>query len=231
MKELTRVNDIRFLVDKLKLKHGSMTIENQYLQERQSNNLYHYLKNQKDKDPLFLMLGEAGGYRGCAKTGIPFTSGYLLRKSRLFAKYRKDLMYQDIEDLKEKTASIVFSLFHIYPEIFDKIIMFNAFPLHPHVYKNKQSNRKPLKEELNDCFPYLDDLLLIFDRIDTILLIGKTAEHFFNEFKTRKNFFSIRNKTYKTFTIRHPSYGGKKEFISKMKSVFNLKMSNQRTLL
>jgi hypothetical protein len=67
-------------VSKLSGRSQSDTVENPYLREFPRQNIEAYLKIlERRSEPIVMIVGEAPGHRGCAITGIPFTSGALLR--------------------------------------------------------------------------------------------------------------------------------------------------------
>ena len=64
---------ITHFVDSLSVRKGSDSVTNPYLDGDKAYNLELYLRSIV-KQPHVLFIGEAPGYHGCAKTGIPFTS-------------------------------------------------------------------------------------------------------------------------------------------------------------
>jgi len=108
-------------------------------------NLRLYLKQMAVLCPRLLLLGEAPGYRGCRRTGVPFTSEPILLKGitwkicqdgkltetyTLFGVkggYQRPVDFQEI--IGEATATIMWqSLAKDWPPP----LLWNAFPFHPH---------------------------------------------------------------------------------------------------
>ena len=140
---------------------------------------------EKNKNAQILLVGEAPGYKGCARTGVPFTT-----------------------DKTEITANAIH-------EVLDKekpshpILMWNAFPFHPHKKGDGNSNRKPNASELAVGYIHLNNLLLIFPNLICFAAIGKTAE------KQLKKLAPFNNPVY----VRHPAHGGKTECQTQLKEV------------
>ena len=104
--------EIDEFIEKLSEYKSSDTVHNMYYGNSDAakkcrENLKQYLEQHKNSQ--ILLVGEAPGYKGCARTGVPFTS-----------------------DDNEVSAGV------IQTAIKDKnVLMWNAFPFHPH----KKGNR------------------------------------------------------------------------------------------
>lgn len=156
---------------------------------------------------VMLLVGEAPGYKGCRITGIPFTSGVLIREKQhqIFEKIDQHIALEKEES--ENSASFVWqTLSHTkhYP------LFWNAFPFHPHPKGVQNRNRAPNKKELLEGADYLAELVEIFTPV-TIAGIGRKGV------SSVEKVFPGRD----VFYIRHPSYGGKKDFIKGMEQVLN----------
>lgn len=130
-----------------------------------------YLESHQNAQ--ILLVGEAPGYNGCAKTGIPFTT----TTNEPSAKAIQEI----IGDRKD-------------------IIMWNAFPFHPHEKGNNNSNRKPTSSELSIGYIHLNNLLLTFPKLICFAAIGRTAE---------KQLTAKLSPYTSPAYIRHPAHGGK----------------------
>jgi len=190
-------------VQKLQSQGNSTIISNPYLNDSIADNLRVYLDAMlKIKGKRILLVGEAPGYKGCKITGIPFTSGDVFEtiEHPLLRKVKKKITLKNIE--KENTASIVWRY------LADKKTMplfWNSFPYHPHPKNDKNKNRAPSRQEIEQGVIYLKALNQLF-RPKVIAGVGNAGV------KCAKLAFPETKITY----IRHPSFGGKTDFIKGM---------------
>jgi len=150
------------------------------------------MREQKTK--VFLV-GEAPGYKGCALTGIPFTSQEVVesKKHTIWQRLAPNIVLNDDHPGKENTATIVWKLLE---ELNYLPLFWNAFPFHPHERNDVYSNRKPDSFELREGAFYLTYLIEYF-KPEHIIAIGRQAQNTLSR---------ILNKEIKY--IRHPSMGG-----------------------
>ena len=139
-------------------------------------NLREYLEKHKNSQILFV--GEAPGYKGCAKTGVPFTS-----------------------DSGEISSKVLRGAIEKYSSNTD-ILMWNAFPFHPHKKGERKSNRKPSKAEVQSAgWMIMNYFLEVFPNIKCVASVGNVAKELLQQFEFE----------YKPSHICHPSYGHKKQ--------------------
>ncbi|MEI7770075.1 MAG: uracil-DNA glycosylase [Chloroflexales bacterium] len=128
------------------------------------------------RGPDLLLVGEAPGYNGARRTGVPFTSERLLLggvaplgqygAARGFA-----LATDDGRISAEPTATIAYrelaalGLF---------AVGWNAYPLHPHRPGVDQSNRAPRAAELALGLPLLARVIALFPGVPAVAM-GNTA--------------------------------------------------------
>jgi uracil-DNA glycosylase len=146
-----------------------------------------------------LLVGEAPGYYGCRQTGIPFTSGTIIKEAKhgLFQEIGKEVVL--FEELSENTATIFWNCICNFSAI---PVIWNTFPFHPHQKGLPEKNRKPNALEIKEGKEYIKMIYEIF-RPKILCAVGKTAE------KVLKELYPSDDIIY----IRHPSHGGKMKFI------------------
>jgi hypothetical protein len=152
-----------------------------------------------------LLVGEAPGYRGCALTGIPFTSERILASgsNQFIATLRPSLVLQG--NTAEPSATIVWghlSKSSLVPALW------NAFPFHPHRKNEGNSNRAPNAAERLGGRHYLNLVVAILCPT-TVIAIGRKAEENCNHSNLRLG------ATY----VRHPANGGGEKFIEAIKTL------------
>jgi uracil-DNA glycosylase len=194
------------LIHELKTAPALPNTNNPYAKPDCVNNLEVYVA-QLCSGPFsgHLLVGEAPGYKGCARTGIPFTSERVFSSSShpFITVLRPSLKYPAGARCAESTATIVWEYLKapVVPAFW------NTFPFHPHYAGNPHSNRAPTAPEIAFGKRYLDLVLQILCP-HTIIAVGKTAEG------SLKALFSVTNVP----SVRHPANGGKSQFIAGMKA-------------
>lgn len=171
-------------------------------------NLYQYLKNHLTSHAEILCIGEASGYKGCRMSGIPFTSGYILANSSIYTQIRNKFQYDSIQNIKENSAKTVYEFFEKNPLSYDKMVLWNIFPFHPHKINEAFTNRTPSKKEIAEGVDYVIDMLNLF-QIKVIYCIGNSSFDALSSNEIFKNKLIIK--------LRHPSYGGKTIFLQQLK--------------
>ncbi len=129
------------------------------------------------RGPDLLLVGEAPGYNGARRTGVPFTSERLLLSGvaplgQYGAAQGFVLATDDGRISAEPTATIVYrelaalGLF---------AVGWNAYPLHPHRPGNDQSNRPPRAAEVALGLPLLARVIALFPTVPAVAM-GNTAD-------------------------------------------------------
>jgi len=194
-------------IGKIKPYSGSKTVENQYLNSTQIDNLEKYLINIEALRPTVLFVGEAAGYKGCALTGIPFISEHII--SNTSYPVLKGCVAKGKQ--KEGTATIVWEKLEeliLHRKLSVPPLMWNIFPFHPHKPRHLKSNRKPTTYELITGARFLADLISLFPSIKKIYAVGDIAA------------LPICMNSRFAGVIPHPSYGGKPHFVNKINSIY-----------
>jgi hypothetical protein len=151
-----------------------------------------------------LVVGDAPGHKGCALTGIPFTSQRVLVSSAhpFIAALRPRLAGAGW--VTESTATIVWTHLLSCAAV---PAFWNAFPFHPHERANRRSTRHPTRAEVASGYVFLDLVIRIL-RPQTVVAVGGTA--------TKALTFSF--PTLSVVPVPHPSFGNKAAFISGIKA-------------
>ncbi len=160
--------------------------------EIRRKNLLGYFKKMYELKPTIILVGEAPGYRGCGRVGMPFSSEKLVLSNSFFA--NKDMFsIENVEaPMAEASASIVWKTFdslNFYP------LMWATYPYHPHKPDNILSNRAPKPEEIKIGRQFITRLMDIYG-IEKVVAVGRVAEGTLKELEIEAP------------AIRHPSHGG-----------------------
>lgn len=161
------------------------------------SNLCSYLKLVAAEEPTVLIVGEAPGYRGTKRTGVPFASEKIVcgrgfgasffTEGTGFKKISNDSIY-----VGESTSTIMW-------RTIDKCqatpLLWAAYPHHPHDPGKAESNRAPTRAEILSGQPLILGLIKLFD-IKQVVAVGNVAH------------MSLRNLGIESRKIRHPSRGG-----------------------
>jgi hypothetical protein len=181
-------------------------VNNFYAAERaniQFYNLQTYLRQMAELNPDTLLIGEAPGYNGCARTGVPFSSEKLLREGvhggLLFGAHNG---YRVIGRpiVHEQSASAMWEALEAVENV---PLLWNAYPFHPYRKDNPWSNRKPRVSELMSGMGVLKEIIRLF-RIKKLVAVGNAADGLLEKMELEHA------------RVRHPSYGGKSLFIKQV---------------
>jgi uracil-DNA glycosylase len=197
-------------------------LRNPYSDPRRRENLRLYLTLMRRRRPRVLLVGRDPGHRGCALTGIPFTSEAIAARGTLPSGERLAcsgtvvgpgvgyFIPFDRPPVSEASASIIWEGIHRYFE--DPPLLWNVLPFHPHRSGNPRSNRLPalVAETLAFGLPYLIALFDLFPSVDTVLAAGERAGEVFRRLEKENG---LRKTVY---FLRHPSYGGKCNFFEQL---------------
>lgn len=173
-------------------------------------NLAAYFNRMAETGPTVLLVGEAPGYRGCALTGVPFTSERILVEGAagLFGENQSFKILGDVQKpTSEASATIVWGALTALNKPLP--LIWNAFPFHPHRPENKASNRPPNKQELDVGARFIQNLLKLFPSIKTVVAVGNRADE------------SLTRQAIEHLKIRHPSHGGKKDFVAGLTAILD----------
>ena len=167
------------------------------------HNLRLYLNKMVLVKPSILLLGEAPGYKGCGKTGVPFTSERILMENDFYSNQEFQCIQNESKPESEISATIVWEELNHYS---NKPLIWNIFPFHPHREGFKRANRTPNKEELAIGGKFVDQFLSLFN-IDKIVALGRKPES------------KMKDLGYDCIYVRHPANGGKNKFVESIQAV------------
>jgi uracil-DNA glycosylase len=157
------------------------------------------LRRHFDCEPAFLLVGEASGYQGCHASGIPFTSERLLLQGSVPRVNCAARLTSRVRPWSEPSASIVWQALQGLG-IAEHVVLWNAFPWHPHRPGAPYSNRRPTRAELHQGVPSLKAVLARFDRA-TVIAVGQIAHQAL-----------VALVGPGVPLLRHPAYGGARAF-------------------
>lgn len=158
-------------------------------------NLLTYLKKMQELSPRIMLIGEAPGYHGCGKTGVPFTDEWAIATEDFFS--QRGFKNYALE--QERSSAVIWNVLRTKSEI---PLMWNIYPFHP-FSNTKQSNRQPHAAEIALGRDIMMELLYFF-KIEKFFCVGKTS---YNALKD-----VIPDCEY----IRHPSHGGLRECTTRL---------------
>lgn len=198
---------IREFVEKLARTEAPAHARNLWDYSRPENeirrrNLEGYFTAMQAHKPRALLVGEAPGYRGCGRVGMPFSSEKLVLEHPFFAD-RSTFSIENLDaPMGEASASIVWKTFDslgFYP------LMWAAYPFHPHKPGDPSTNRAPRPDEVELGSPFVRDLIDIFGITD-LVAVGRVAEK------------TLATMGYEAHPVRHPSHGGAVLFAEGLKA-------------
>ncbi|GMU74310.1 MAG: hypothetical protein AMXMBFR44_5070 [Candidatus Campbellbacteria bacterium] len=160
--------------------------------EIRRKNLLGYFKKMYELKPKILLVGEAPGYRGCGRVGMPFSSEKLVLSHSFFAE-------KDVFDIENKEAPIAEASASIVWKTFDTLdfypLMWATYPYHPHKPGNGLTNRAPKPDEIKIGRQFITRLIDIYG-IQKVVAVGRVAEG------------TLKELNIEAPAVRHPSHGG-----------------------
>lgn len=165
-------------------------------------NLEGYFNAMQKLKPKVLLVGEAPGYRGCGRVGMPFSSEKLVLTHSFFENRKVFGIENTDMPIAEASASIVWKTFDsldFYP------LMWATYPFHPHKAGDIQTNRAPRPEEVVLGKEFLSDIMKIYN-IKHVIAVGRVAEKSLSEMGIAHH------------AVRHPSHGGATAFAQGLKN-------------
>jgi hypothetical protein len=152
----------------------------------------------------FMLMGEAPSHRGCRFSGIAFCSETeFARKADLVARRPLTPTSREWESKpqRERSAAVIWDEMERAGCAYE-VVLWNAFPWHPHAPGNPMTNRRPRPAEVAEGREALRALLDCFTHRLEIFAVGKVAQEAIARWP------EVENAGY----IRHPSMGGEARF-------------------
>ncbi len=171
-------------------------------------NLRRALEQAQARQPHLLLVGEAPGYLGARRTGIPFTSERIMLSGidppGLFGAARGFVLATDDGRISaEQTATIVWREIARLDVV---AVGWNAFPFHPHRGDTPQSNRTPRAAEVVLGLPFLARVCTLFPAV-LVVAMGNTADQALTRLGVAHH------------KVRHPAQGGARQFAAGLRAV------------
>ena len=172
-------------------------------------NLRRYLTLMLKQRPAVILVGEAPGYRGSRRTGVPFVSE-ALASDLASTPYRLMggsilLPLLDGPPVSEQTASVVWRELSNHAKL---PLLWAAYPRHPHEVGNPSSNRTPSGKEVDQFGESLAELIRI-SGVSKVVALGNSASRI------------LKYQGIDHVKIRHPAHGGAPKFARGMSEIGN----------
>ena len=170
-----------------------------------TQNLRRYLETTLNAKIMFI--GEAPGYLGCRRTGLPFTDERHLKQAGDFL----GTTFQNATDGGKDKEISALHVWEVMKDVTEIPFIWNIVPFHPHEKDVQLSNRTPNKRDFEASMKAIEYLMDTRD-FDTIYAIGNKA---FDKL-TEMGYKHIRK-------VRHPSHGGSNIFKDTMRTSLGIK--------
>lgn len=176
-----------------------------------AHNLREYLLIHAELQPNTLLVGEAPGYRGTRRTGLPFVSESMLRGAvpgvvEFFSAADLQPGVQDgVATPAEVTSAAVWRALSVASAM---PLLWATYPHHPHQPGDVLTNRTPTIAELEAGKPLLVALIELFE-INTVVAVGNVAERM------------LRQVGIPARKVRHPARGGATIFTSQISELLS----------
>lgn len=186
--------------------------------------LWHYLDHRLGTAQM-LLIAEAPGYQGARFSGLAMTCERTLLGHRGNVT-TADVLGDDIQATRtshtlasrngaqrqrgfaEPTAAVVWGEI-MRRGISRQIVLWNAFPFHPHKPDDPLSNRTPSAQEVEGHSQVLDEFLGLFPDMQRIVAVGNTARDL------------LAQKEIEATLVRHPANGGVTLFQEQINEIFD----------
>lgn len=178
------------------------------------NNLLEYFKILPQTDTL--LLGEAPGYLGCRRTGLPFTDEHILFEiPKIFG---LDLQFGKATFRGKDRENSAMYMWKELKQLIRPPFLWNIIPFHPFEKDNELTNRTPITKDF-ELIEQITKYFLKHTSFDRIFAIGKISQTY------------LKKLDFEVDYIRHPSYGGFADFKAGLQTNFTYKKISQKNKL
>jgi hypothetical protein len=146
------------------------------------------------------------GYRGGRRTGVPLTDEVHLGSAGALLGGIELARATEGPVVAERTAAIIW---RVLDRVGQPVMLWNVFPFHPHEAGSQLSNRCHTRAERVATWPLLQALVEML-RPRRIVAIGRDAQ------------MALGELGLPTTGVRHPSYGGQREFMDGIYSLYGV---------
>ena len=146
------------------------------------------------------------GYRGGRRTGVPLTDEVHLGSAGALLGGIDLARATHGPVVSERTAAIIW---RVLARVGQPVMLWNVFPFHPHESGSQLSNRCHTRAERVATWPLLQALVEML-RPRRIVAIGRDAQ------------MALGELGLPTTGVRHPSYGGQREFMEGIYSLYGV---------
>lgn len=166
-------------------------------------NLVRYLEGALKTRADTMWVARDLGYRSGRRTGVPITDELRLeRAAAMMGEMQLDRATLG-PPVAERTSTVVWNMLR---RIGEPVLLWNAFPLHPHEAGNPLSNRGHTRAEREATWPLTLALIGMVKPRRIVAIGGDAAE-------------ALAASDVPVRAVRHPSQGGQTEFVA---SIYNL---------
>ena len=206
------MSPIREFVRRLSRAEPPPPFVNPYRHEVPAQNLLRFLEFQRDLSTTILLVGEAPGYRGAARSGVPFTSLAILTEDwgdPWDAFGAQSGYIEAIPPLfrREATATIVWRALATHAESCSLPVTWNSVPFHP-AGPIPHSNSSLKSSSVAIGRSWLFEILELFPNVVPVA-VGRRASEALMQLRVSHS------------SVRHPSRGGKAQFIAGLHDVIS----------
>ena len=146
------------------------------------------------------------GYRGGRRTGVPLTDEVHLGSAGALLGGIELERATEGPVVAERTAAIIW---RVLARVGQPVMLWNVFPFHPHDAGSQLSNRCHTRAERVATWPLLQALVEML-KPRQIVAIGRDAQ------------LALGELGLPTTGVRHPSYGGQREFMEGVYSLYGI---------